>query len=182
MGDEVSESTIESPSVHSRILNACLTCIASIFLLMGVVLVVCTVSYVLVVIVPDLQAQNRMQANKTTWLSKGPSSYLMTIKTGGGLDGEGQMTVYVKNGDVHLLDAHGGIYYWMKSSFTPQDSTIDALFEEAAGCTPGIIFSCSVEYDPVLGYPQFINHECVDCTTAWTIVIELRLNPQLLEF
>ncbi len=127
--------------------------------------------------VPKVVAQYFWQTNHTRWLNNGSSNYSMIIEIGGGIVGEHQEIIDVQHGKVIT---HQCARPCLSTSF--KNLPVDELFNEASGCD-GFLLSCSVEYDAIYGYPKSIRYAtCIECFVALTHVLQLQINPQILEF
>lgn len=162
----------------SRVNNILHTCLVAIGIGLIAMMLGCISLYIFAIYVPQMQAQTLWQTNKSRWKVNGSSNYTLIVARGGGLAGTGQETVDVQNGMVigQSEPQCVGIDHCYLSSVFVTKLTVEDLFHEAENCT-GLLLSCSVEYDPIYGYPKSIRHLCFDCAVAWTQVVNLYLNP-----
>lgn len=170
--------------VRNRVKRTLLGCLFILDFVLFMTLLSCGGLYLIGVYLPQTQAQALSQANKTLWTANGSSNYVLRVARGGGLAGQGEITVYVQNNNVlgqALTKCTGEDEHCFLSTLFHADLTLNDLFVEASECT-GLGLSCSVKYEPTLGYPKTIDYPCYDCPFSWTRVLELRLNPQIIEF
>jgi hypothetical protein len=162
--------TIPATKGVNKLLNSCTLAI-------GVGLIIIMLSCLAFIGVPKVVAQYFWQTNHARWVNTGSSNYAITVEIGGGMEGEHQEIIDVQHGK---LISHQCTRPCFSTFFN--NLPVDELFNEASDCT-GFLLSCSVEYDALYGYPKSIRYAtCIECFVAWTHVLQLQINPQILEF